>query len=390
MPKKNNSRKRINFDIRMQIQALIGMNKSISFIANTLGFNKSTISREIQKGLYETDPNNKEVCLKRITLLCCNNCKSRYMCNYSKLYYNCKMSESKSYQRMRVSRQIPKLSEESIKIIDEIILDGVKKGQSLHHIYVANPILNKLCCERTIRRLCYGRHLTIQPHNLRKYVVYKHKYIKSPEAIKLRNQANIVGRTYTDSLVFIDKHKKASIVQFDSVIGCKTDKQALLTITFKEFDFQFGYLIKKDDPNDVVKVIKNLFKSLTVEEIQKAFKVCISDNGIEFARFYEIEEDTEKKLHLCNVFYTRPYRSTDKAECERCHEFVRYFIPKGKSLDGFNQEQINYMFSQINSYVRKAKNDLSPYDMLCKKFGKAFAEKLPVKRVNKTKVTMKF
>lgn len=130
-----------------------------------------------------------------------------------------------------------------------------------------------------------------------------------------------------------------------------------MTITFKETNFQFGYLIKK------------------------GFEVCLSDNGSEFDNFYEIEEDKETKQHLVNVFFTRAYRSTDKAECERCHEFVRDFIPKGKTMDVYTQDQIDYMFNNINSYVRESKNNLTPYEALCKKLGKEFVEKLPVKKL---------
>lgn len=49
--------------------------------------------------------------------------------------------------------------------------------------------------------------------------------------------------------------------------------------------------------------------------------INLSDNGPEFARFHEIEEWGAK------AFFTNPYRSTDKASCERNHEFIRYVIP---------------------------------------------------------------
>ena len=293
---------------------------------------------------------------------------------------------------MRISRQVPKLNELVIKCIDDIVSNGVRLGQSLHHIYIANPELKQLCSERTIRRLCYNLHLSIKPHELKKYVVYKREYAnKRPkEIIKLRNQAKIVGRTFTDFLKYCYKHKKAVIVQFDSVIGCKNDKKALLTITFKETNFQFGYLIKKGSAQNVVSVIRNLFKKFTNEEVKKGFEVCLSDNGTEFDNFYEIEEDKDTKQHLVNVFFTRTYRSTDKAECERCHEFIRDFIPKGKSMDVYTQDQIDYMFNNINSYVRESKNDLTPYEALCKKLGKEFVEKLPVQKINKRSVKMSF
>ena len=52
-------------------------------------------------------------------------------------------------------------------------------------------------------------------------------------------------------------------------------------------------------------------------------RINLSDNGPELARFHEIEEWGAKE------FFANPYRSTDKASCERNHEFIRYVIPKG-------------------------------------------------------------
>ena len=60
------------------------------------------------------------------------------------------------------------------------------------------------------------------------------------------------------------------------------------------------------------------------------------------------------------TFYARPMRSDDKAEAERNHELVRYVFPKGKSLDGLTQADLDSAFSNINSYVRRSKGDKTP------------------------------
>ena len=95
--------------------------------------------------------------------------------------------------------------------------------------------------------------------------------------------------------------------------------------------------------------------------------INLSDNGPEFAKFHEIEFD-EYEQRLCHVFFTKPYKSTDKAECERNHEFIRYVIPKGKSLDFLTQKKVNLLFSHINSYIRESNKNKTPYQLTVERF----------------------
>ena len=49
-----------------------------------------------------------------------------------------------------------------------------------------------------------------------------------------------------------------------------------------------------------------------------------------------------------------------KAEAERNHGLVRYVFPKGKSLDGLTQADLDEAFSNINFFVRLSKGDKPP------------------------------
>ena len=90
----------------------------------------------------------------------------------------------------------------------------------------------------------------------------------------------------------------------------------------------------------------------------------------------------------CRAFYARPYRSNDKAECERNHGVVRYVFPKGKSLDGLNQKDVDGAFDNINSLVRVGKGDRTPSEAAERAFGKAFLEALGIKKIDKRKVRL--
>ena len=236
-------------------------------------------------------------------------------------------------------------------------------------------------------RLVYRGNLSIRPHELRRYVTYKHSYKKSPKELRLRDIRVLIGRTYKDFTRKILSNKRANIVQYDSIIGCISDKKAILTITFPKYNFQFGVLINKGSPDFVRTKIRKLFAKLGKDNVKRIFPINLADNGVEFSYFNEIElfDDGEK---VCDTFFTNPYKSTDKAECERNHEFVRYMIPKGKSLDFLTQEKVNDMFSNINSYVRKSKKDSTPYDLVLRKFGKEFLDTIEIRRIPNKKVKL--
>ena len=77
-------------------------------------------------------------------------------------------------------------------------------------------------------------------------------------------------------------------------------------------------------------------------------------------------ENTEYGVHLFSAFYCDPYNSSQKSNCERNHEFARYGLIKGESVEGWTDTQILDLFSKINSYPRKSLGWLSPFEMFCK------------------------
>lgn len=382
---KHKQRKRLTIEDRMIIQACIHDHRNITQIASRLGVNKSTITRELKINSY-VKSGNKIPC-KRKRAGMCNGCPSVAYCGKEKRFYNFKLAEEKSSNRRSTSRSHSKLSQSSIKEIDEAVRDGISLGQSLHHIFVSYNLANH-CSERTVRRLCYRGILSNKPHELRRYVTYRHAYKKEIKDIQLRDIRVLIGRTYKDYKKVTSTHKKYNIVQYDSIVGKREDKKAILTITFPKYSFQFGLLINKGSPSNVITKIKGIFAKLESEMIKDIFPINLADNGVEFSYFSQIEinEDGEK---ICSTFFTNPYKATDKAECERLHELVRYFLPKGKSLDLLTQDKIDEMFSNINSYVRKSQGDKTPYDLVKKKFGKEFLDKIGIKRIANKKVRLR-
>ena len=380
--------KRLNIEERMLIQACLYKDMNLTQIAERLGRNKSTISREIKTHLIIKEGYSKKDCIHRKEHILCNSCAYRGKCSHEMHFYNFEEANKIATEMRSFSRRITRLNQGEIQMIDDVLLEQIRRlKQSLHHAYISNPHLAKICCERTIRRLIYNGFTKVKAHELRKYVVFNHKYEK-PKEFQLRDISVLIGRQFSDYLKYCSKHKRDNVVQYDSVIGQVSDEYAILTITFIKYGFQFGILIKKSNPNDVVAKLKTLFNSIGSDLTKRIFQINLCDNGIEFSYFNSIEINDNGEF-ICRTFFTNPYKATDKAQCERCHELIRYILPKGKSLDFLNQQKVNWIFSQINSYVRKELNDSTPYDLVRRKFGEEFLNKIGIFRVEKKKVDLR-
>ena len=406
-------KKRLTVDDRINLQACIAKNLSWKETNKILKKNRSTIYRELKK--YYTIHDGKHSCVHCVkydeckenkiavhqgincecfkSAFCsklshfpfvCNSCENKQKCNREKRYYDCINAENRSRGNRVGTRKHKRISKDKIETINEIVSPLIFKGQSIHHIYETNPILKTICCERTIRRLIYDRYLEAKAHDLIRYSRFPHKKKRLVhDDHSLKNIERLFKRTYTDLQRYLKNHPDARVVQFDSVIGKREDKYAILTITFPKERFQFGLRILKSDPDSVYGKLHDFFSKLGYKKTKAIFPILLADNGIEFNTFHNLEKFDIK------VYFTNPYRSTDKAECERNHEFIRYIIPKGKTLDNLTQEDINLMFSHINSYIRESNQNKTPFELIKERFGSEFLEFIGIKHVEPNDVVLK-
>ena len=399
---------RIGHDDRINIQAAIAKGFTLAQIAKMLGKSRSTVYREILNNATYKDcrrscshcwlecPKERRAILYRngscrvfearecerwkAFPYCCNGCPESQYCTDRKRYYDCADADELSIRKRHEPRVFKGMTDDDVATMSLVVSEGVLMGQSLHHIYETDPQLKRICCERTVRRYVYAGYLGVKAHQLPRYVRYEHKYgIAKKRPV---NVARMLGRTYSDYRKWVESHPNANLWQYDSVEGKATDRKAILTITYPEFRFQFGYLISKGNARSVLRKLKALRKLLGAGYAE-VFECNLSDNGCEFAGFHEIEE------WGVAAFFTNPYRATDKASCERNHEFIRYVIPKGKSLDGLTQAKVELLFSHINSYVRGSNENRTPYDLMAERFGEGFMEAIGIRRIPAKEVCLK-
>lgn len=289
----------------------------------------------------------------------CNGCKSENVCNYEKKIYNPRIAE-KEYRDTLVNRRNGfDLSYEEIVKIDEMVSPLINNGLSPYHI--KQTYGDRLpVCESTLRKLIARGELQARNINLRDQVKRKprQKKVNKLHTETLSTLKN--GHKYEDYLQFISAHD-THIVQMDCVEGKKEDKTVLLTLHFPHFRMQLAYIMEEHTSFYVVSTLDKLETALGTELFKQLFPVILTDNGHEFMDIIGMERSINGGQRT-RIFFCEPNRSDEKGACENNHKYIRYIIPKGTSLDPFNQFDINLTMNHVNSFFRKELFGKSPYD----------------------------
>lgn len=420
--------KHLTDEERMLIQNWLKARISIKEIARNLDKSTSTISREIRKYANDVDkyppyrPHNRCVkraecdnrylcmekadCTRKCSLcskcnkICpdyeeqvccrlfeppyvCNGCTEETQCVMRKKYYFYKQAHEAYRETLIESRIGANITEEELLHLDELVSPLVMRGQSVHHISVHNPDQLTLS-EKTLYRYIDGGLL--KARNIDMPRVCRLKPRKSKPIEHKVDRGCRIGRSYADYLVFVEQ-AQVQAVEIDSVVG-RVGGKVLLTLMFKSCDFMLAFLRDRNTSQSVIDVFNDLYIRLGAPGFKRMFPVLLGDNGSEFSNPKAIEFDAElnRRTHL---FYCDPYSSFQKPSVELNHEFIRKVLPKGVSLDGFNQADIDLMMSHINSYSRAKLGDKSPLEVFGFLFGADTLDMLGLRRIEPNEILLK-
>ncbi len=320
----------------------------------------------------------------------CSACPDRRTCRLQKMEYDAKLAQE-AYETLRSeSRKGISLSEEELSYLDSVVSPEIKRGQAVSVVWNTHK-WEMPVSDRTLYTYINSGLLDADNFDLRRKLRMPSRK-KSGPVLRVDKQCHI-GRSYEDYEAYVSKHPDAVISQMDSVIGRKGGK-VLLTILFKNCDLQLMYLRDRNTAASVSEIFQILRSRLGAQRFSSLFQVILTDRGSEFTDPVSIECDTETGEIQCRVFYCDPMNSNQKSNCERNHEFIRYVIPKGTSMDHFTQMDITKLMNHINSYPRKKWNGQAPLDLFIQIYGQETAtlldlEKIPSDSINLTPALLK-
>lgn len=417
--------KHMTLDDRISIQTGLKENLSYTDIAKQIGKDKSTVSREIKKYriflphnkvttlqtrnvcIFRSNCNMKQKCKSptcynqryqncRLCGNCnfycsdfqeefcdkynhppfvCNGCTKRPRCPLSKWLYDAKEAHAAYVQKRSEARQGIALSERELLELDQFISPLLKNGQSIRNICRIHSSEVPVS-DRTIYKYMHNRYLSADLFDLKRTVQRKSR--KKPGPSLLVDKKCREGRLYSDFLAYMEQNPGVNVVEADTVEGVKGGK-VLLTLFFRNCNLQLAFLRERNTAASVSEVFAQLRESLDSEEFSKLFPVILTDRGSEFTDPLAMEMDPETGELQSRVFYCDPQNANQKSNCERNHEFIRYYLPKGSSLDELTQEKVDLMMCHINSYGRSEYNYRAPAELFQLIYGDELTKKLGVK-----------
>ena len=352
-------------DDRIEIQECLSHGMTFKAIAKRIGKDQTTVSKEVKKhieiiptAVMRTDGKGNIVITPCPKLqkppFCCNPCPgAKRACSFDKHIYRAKRAQDEYKQVLKESREGIPLTKSEFWEIDKVISNGIRDGQHLYHILHAN---NLNISVPTAYRHFNKEYFSISTIDLPRAVKFKPRATKKDEYIP---KGLKIGRSYNDFLQYKAELELMTWWEMDTVIG-RIGGKCILTFNFVPSNFMFGLLLNDRSALEVSEKIKSLKRSFQERGLRfgDIFPEILTDNGGEFADVFAIENALQG-LRETHLFFCDPYQSSQKPHVEKTHSCFRDIVPKGTSFDGLTQENLNLIFSHLNSAKRKRLNGKS-------------------------------
>ena len=350
---------------------------TLKSVAEKLGVSRSTVMREILRN--STVTKSKAISLSfrgpkapqqpcpllRKWPYCCNRC-AKTNCPRTRLHY--RAAEADRTSRLVNAKAARKPSRETLRRaaeVEEKVVPMLMAGNSIEAAVRAvgcdvHPTTIRRWIDRNLispSRVDLPRAAKFRPKAL--YDYSKAKRSEAPARVTF-------GRTIEDYGAKMADGRRHVAVQADTVMGDVHDAHCMLTVMLvrPKVQLQFGFRVRKS--KEAVKA-KLVWLWDAMDAYGCAFDVLLTDNGPEFHGVAEIEND-DAGVHRFNAYFTNPYNSSQKAECESNHRIARYGKTKGESIDRCSDQEILDLFSNVNSYPRESLGWLSPFQAFRKAF----------------------
>ena len=310
------SYRHFSIEERYYIEAEIKQGVSQSKIAETLGRNQGSISRELSR-------------------------------NKGQRGYRHKQAQNFASDRSKKRRGNLKLTEEIKQILrkyiekdwsPEQIAGRLKKEKliSLHYETIYQYILR----DKQSGGELY-KHLRHQKKRYRKRYGSTRSRTGIPNRIDIDERPKIVA-----------KRGRFGDWEADTIIG-KNHKGAIVTLDERKSKIRLAFPLKNKRAKDVTQASVQLLAPL------KSFvKTITFDNGKEFTAHEKIAKELE-----CNTYFAKPFHSWERGQNENANGLLRQYFPKSMELNCLTENQVYEAVNKLNSRPKKCLDFKTPYEV---------------------------
>lgn len=316
----------------------------------------------------------------------CNGCEKIHSCHIDHYFYYAEKAQREYSNTLVESREGINLTTLERKEIADIIVPLINKGQSIYQILSAHPEIKQ--CEKTIYNyidLGVFNDFGIQNISLKEKVKrkqFKDKYKKRKE------KSCYEGKKYEDYLVYKEKNPNKLTTEMDTVMNSTTGPY-IQTFIFEKTQFMIGILKHDKTSKEMSSTINDFEEILNKNDFEKLFGLLLTDRGTEFEKselFIFNPKTGEKRL---DIFYCDSMASYQKPHVENNHNYVRDIIVNKLSIDNITQNDLNLVFSHINSTPRESLNGKTPYEMFEFLYGVEPIKLFNIQKIERDNVILK-
>ncbi|NIN61643.1 MAG: IS30 family transposase [Gammaproteobacteria bacterium] len=298
---------------RYQIYALKKMGHNQTEIANCIGVDKSTISRELKRNQGQRGYRPKQA-------------------------HNLAMSRRKQGQR-RIQARTWAIIDEKLRLdwSPEQISGWLLKH---HQIQVSHEwIYQYLLSDKQAGGDLY-KHLRCQKKR-------RKRYGSRDRRGKLPNRRSIEERPE-----IVDQRQRIGDWEVDTIVG-KGHHQAIVTLTERKSRLA---LLRKVDRRTAELVGDAVIDLL--QPLADRLHTITGDNGKEFAEHERIAQDLG-----VDFFFAHPYAAWERGANENMNGLVRQYIPKNRELSSVTNDELEQIMLKLNHRPRKCLDFMSPFEV---------------------------
>ena len=371
--------KHLTFEQRKVISNGISHNYKLKEIAESLGFDPTSISKEVKRN-RETITIGKDVSnCKKVNRwpYVCGYCQKKYnnQCVFTKYKYDAQKAQNKADANLVNSRKGIDVDSETFDELDKIVKDGVDNKKSIYQIAIENKTtIDKSVT--TLYRYINNGYLTVKRTDLPYAVTYKKRKHNKKYDYSQNNKIDRTGHTYIDYLAYLHKNPGIYVWQLDFLGSIKTDNNNILSFVLPNMQFILLDLIKNPNQEKVVKFFDDLEERIGTNAFIELIPVILTDRDPSFTDIDGICFSKITGEERCKLFFCNAYVSNQKPNVENINKQLRLYFPKGKSIDTYNKQDIKNINQALLNRPLKSLDNFTPKDAFIRVFDEELFNKL--------------